>query len=485
MRRARVLIVDDEIASRAVIASALDGLGLDVMECASADEALAAVADPPDAIVLDLMMPGIDGIELCRRLRSAAATRDVPILMLTAHTGREQKLSALEAGVDDFLSKPLDRLELRTRIAAICRLNRYRRVLEERQRLDSLVSLSPNGVLVVESTSGCVRFANARAEEMFGAALDGRTLGDMLGPDATDTVASHFARSRTLHAAAAPMEPWTLSHGAHDYTVAGGIVDWMGEPAMQLVITDITALRRFEEEVHRLERMETTARLSASVAHDFATVLQICLVHLRTLSGPAARDASQAAISEMHAAIRRGTQITRDLLSFSRRGLEQPGGACDAAVVVTDLSRMLDALLPRTMTLVLTVSETPCRVGIADYQLEQVLVNLATNARDAMEGKGVLTMSVLPGSEAPDWTEVTVRDTGGGIEPRVQARLGEPFVSTKEDGQGTGLGLWSVIRMVEGAGGRCVFDSVPGTGTTVRLHLPPPPAAEVAALRAV
>jgi signal transduction histidine kinase len=248
---------------------------------------------------------------------------------------------------------------------------------------------------------------------------------------------------------------------------------------MQLVITDITALRRFEQEVHRLERMETTVRLSASVAHDFATVLQICLVHLRTLSGPAARDASEAAISEMHAAIRRGTQITRDLLSFSRRGIERPGGDCDAAAVATDLSRMLDALLPRTITLALTVPEVPCRVGIADYQLEQALVNLATNARDA------LTMTVAPSAETAEWVEVTVCDTGAGIEPRVLARLGEPFVSTKAEGQGTGLGLWSVMRMVEGAGGRCVFESAPGQGTTVRLHLPPPPAIEVSALRAV
>jgi two-component system cell cycle sensor histidine kinase/response regulator CckA len=485
MRRARVLIVDDERASRAVIASALDGLELDVVECASAEEALAAVTDAPDAIVLDLMMPGIDGIELCRMLRGAVATRDVPILMLTAHTGREQKLSALEAGVDDFLAKPLDRLELRTRIAAICRLNRYRRVLEERQRLDSLVSLSPNGVLVVDGMSGCVRFANDRAGEMFGAPLEGRTLGEVLGDQATDTVSRFFAQARSRTDLIPQMEPWTLNHGAYECTVAGGIVDWMGEPAMQLVITDITALRRFEQEVHRLERMETTVRLSASVAHDFATVLQICLVHLRTLSGPAARDASEAAISEMHAAIRRGTQITRDLLSFSRRGIERPGGDCDAAAVATDLSRMLDALLPRTITLALTVPEVPCRVGIADYQLEQALVNLATNARDAMEGKGALTMTVAPSAETAEWVEVTVCDTGAGIEPRVLARLGEPFVSTKAEGQGTGLGLWSVMRMVEGAGGRCVFESAPGQGTTVRLHLPPPPAIEVSALRAV
>ena len=473
MRRARVLIVDDEGASRAVVASALKGLELDVVEADSAASALEAVTDPPDAIVLDLMMPGIDGIELCRMLRNAASTRDVPILMLTAHTGREQKLLALEAGVDDFLAKPLDRLELRTRISTICRLNRYRRVLEERQRLDSLVALSPNGVLVVDGLAGRVRFANERAEALFGAPLVGRPLSAVLGDEGTDAVRRFFAQERTGPDVAPQMEPWTLSHEDGEYTVTGGLVDWMRERAVQLVVTDMTALRHFEREVHRLERMEVTVRLSASVAHDFATVLQICLVHLRTLSGPAAREASAAAIAEMHQAIRRGTQITRDLLSFSRRGVERPGGNCDAAAVAKDIARLLDALLPRTIVLTVTAPEGPCPVGIADYQLEQALVNLATNARDAISGEGALTISVAPNADLEGWIDVVVSDTGCGMDPRVQVRIGEPFVSTKAEGQGTGLGLWSVQRMIEGAGARWSIESAPGQGTTVRVHLPP------------
>lgn len=485
MRRARVLIVDDERASRAVIASALAGLDLDVVECASAEEALAAVTDAPDAMVLDLMMPGVDGIELCRTLRGADATRDVPILMLTAHSGREQKLRALAAGVDDFLAKPLDRLELRTRIAAICRLNRYRRVLEDRQRLDSLVSLSPSGVLVVHGASLRVEFANDRAVALFGPSLVGRALHEVIGETGSGMVAGFVAQASQRLEAAAPMEPWLLRHGADECSVTGGFVEWMGDRAMQLVVTDVTALRRFEREVHRLERMESTVRLSASVAHDFATVLQVCMVHLRTLSGPAPREAAQAAIGEMHQAIRRGSQITRDLLSFSRRGVERPGGHCDAGAVVTDIARLLEALLPRTITLTLTVPDVPCHVGIADYQLEQVLVNLATNARDAIAGQGALTIEVAAGLHGPGWVDVVVRDTGTGIDPRVQGRIGEPFVSTKADGQGTGLGLWSVLRMVDGAGGRWAFDTAPGQGTTVRLHLPPPPASERVPLHAV
>ncbi len=473
MRRSRVLIVDDERASRLVVASALEGLDLDVVSCASGAEALLAVADPPDAIVLDLMMPDMDGLELCRLLRSADATRDVPILMLTAHTGRAEKLHALEAGADDFLSKPLDRLELRTRITAICRLNRFRRVLEERQRLDSLVSLSPNAVLVVEGATGHICFANDRAESLFGLPLLGVPLGEVLGAEGVGAVARLLEQARSGYAAASDDAPWSVTRGESECSVSGGVVEWMGAMAVQLVVTDISALRRFEREVHRLERMETTARLSASIAHDFATVLQVCLVHLRTLSAPASPEASRLAVTEMQQAIRRGTQITRDLLGFSRRGVERPGGNCDAGAVVADVVRLLDALLPRTVRISVVAPESPCLVGVADYQLEQALVNLATNARDAMTGKGDLVITVRPSDDTEGWVEVSVRDTGSGIDPSVRSRIGEPFVSTKEEGQGTGLGLWSVMRMLEGAGGRWLVDTEVGRGTTVRMVLPP------------
>ncbi len=474
MRRPRVIIVDDEKASRAVVQSALAGLDIDLVECASADEALAAVADPPDVMVVDLMMPGMDGLELTERLRLAGATRDVPVLMLTAHTGRQEKLRALEAGVDDFLSKPVDRLELRTRVSAICRFNRVRRVLEERQRLDSLVSLSPNGVLVVDGASGQIRFANARAEELLGAPLVDRTLPDVLGDGpARDAAGVLLAQIRDGVPMVTDAASWALASGARVCDVVAGRVEWIGEPALQLVLTDVTALRKFAREVHNHERLETTARMAASVAHDFATVLQVCIVHLRTLSGPAPMDVAQLAIVEMRNAIRRGSQLTRDLLGFTRRGTELPGGNCDATVVATDTARLLPSLVPLTITVELSVPSVPCLVGIADYQLEQALVNLATNARDAMPAGGVLAISVAPRASGDGWVEITVRDSGTGMDPRVRDRLGEPFVSTKAEGQGTGLGLWSVRRMLDGAHGSWDIDTEPGRGTTVRLLLPP------------
>lgn len=476
MKKPRILIVDDEEASRLVASSALTGLDVEVVTCASAAEALAALATPADAVVLDLMMPGVDGMELCRVLRSREETRDVPVLMLTAYSGRQEKLLALDAGVDDFLAKPVDRLELRTRIAAICRFNRYRRVLEDRQRLDSLVSLSPNGVLVVDASTDRICFANERAESQLGAPLVGRPLAEVLDETARHTVSDLFFAARGgpfRGEGAGAGESRLVTHEGREFSVTAGTITWMGEPALQLVFTEISALRRFEREVHRLERLDTTARLSASVAHDFATVLQVCTVHLQTLSGPAPVDESQLAISEMRHALRRGSQMTRDLLGFSRRGQEAPAGNCDATAVVAEVARLLDALVPLTVKVELSLPNAPCPVNVADYQLEQAVVNLATNARDAMPAGGVLSISVSLSARGDGWVEVTVRDTGCGMDPRVRSRLGEPFVSTKPEGQGTGLGFWSVRRMVEGANGTWSCESEPGMGTAVHLQLPP------------
>jgi response regulator RpfG family c-di-GMP phosphodiesterase len=132
---ARILLVDDEASGREILASLLKPHGYQLALAASGPEALEQVAAfDPDLILLDVMMPEMDGFEVCRRLRATPAVSEIPIILLTALDDRASRLSGIEAGADDFISKPFDRTELRTRIGAITRLNRYRRAIDERQR---------------------------------------------------------------------------------------------------------------------------------------------------------------------------------------------------------------------------------------------------------------------------------------------------------------------------------------------------------------
>lgn len=135
---ATILIVDDDESSRELLVMALEGSGYRLLVAESGPEALAlAHAHLPDLVLLDVMMPGLDGYEVCRSLRTATRTAEMPIVMITALDDRASRLHGIEAGADDFLSKPVDRIELRARVKTITRLNRYRRLQEDQDRLEA------------------------------------------------------------------------------------------------------------------------------------------------------------------------------------------------------------------------------------------------------------------------------------------------------------------------------------------------------------
>ncbi len=134
---ATILIVDDDLSSRELVAAALEDGGYRLLIAETGPEALVyAHAHLPDLVLLDVMMPGMDGYEVCRSLRAALRTAEMPVVMITALDDRASRLHGIEAGADDFLSKPVDRIELRARVKTITRLNRYRRLLEDQARLE-------------------------------------------------------------------------------------------------------------------------------------------------------------------------------------------------------------------------------------------------------------------------------------------------------------------------------------------------------------
>ena len=161
MTRATVLIVDDESAGREAMAAMLAGEDYALAFAASGGEALTRAAEvTPDVILLDVMMPGMDGFEVCRRLRADAHLAEVPVIITTVLDDRASRLEGLKAGADDFISKPLDRIELRTRLRALTRLNRYRRLLLERTRLGWVLDGADEGYVILDGDDA-VSYANA------------------------------------------------------------------------------------------------------------------------------------------------------------------------------------------------------------------------------------------------------------------------------------------------------------------------------------
>ena len=153
----KVLIVDDDAITRDTLAALLaDGAYTLVFATSAAEGLIKAAEISPDLILLDVMMPGMNGYEACRRLRADTRLAVVPILLVTALDDHASRLRGLEAGADDFISKPFDSAELRVRVRTITRLNRYRRLLAETAKAERLIELSPDGIMIVEA-EGTIR----------------------------------------------------------------------------------------------------------------------------------------------------------------------------------------------------------------------------------------------------------------------------------------------------------------------------------------
>jgi two-component system cell cycle sensor histidine kinase/response regulator CckA len=242
------------------------------------------------------------------------------------------------------------------------------------------------------------------------------------------------------------------------------------------VYKDVTERKRLEEQLRQSQKMEAIGRLAGGVAHDFNNLLTIILgnIHLlRQVSPPDVEAISL--IDDIREAADRAAGLVRQLLTFSRRTPAHPE-IIDLNQVVSATANLLKRLLGEQVFVNLKLSPEPVRVRADRGQLEQVIMNLAVNARDAMPTGGTLTLAtrrVDPPSLGEDpIARLIVSDTGIGMTDEVKARIFEPFFTTKGPDKGTGLGLATVYGIVEQAGGHIEVDSTPGKGTTFRVDLP-------------
>lgn len=252
------------------------------------------------------------------------------------------------------------------------------------------------------------------------------------------------------------------------------------ERDMQARVEAERALQESRDQLRHAQKMDALGSFAGGIAHDFNNYLAAILGFTQL-----AREnlhegtTAQGDLDEVIAATQRAAALARQVLVFSRKSIVHPR-ALDLRVVVAGIDRMLEPLLGEGRTLRLSFAEDACWVLADRGQLEQVIVNLATNARDAMPSGGTFTLhsravrvvagDALSSTLAPgDWVRLSASDTGIGMSDAVRDRAFEPFFSTKERGKGAGLGLALVYSMVTQAGGTVQIDSTPGEGTTIHL----------------
>jgi PAS domain S-box-containing protein len=361
----------------------------------------------------------------------------------------------------------------------------------------------PQPMWIVDAATGEFLAANAAACALYGYTGEefaGMTLDAVEAPEE----AGRFLDE--LHSAARPIARAWRHHDRGgrliDVEIAVHEIQYGGRTAALAVIMDITSRRQLEDQLHQARKMEAIGMLTGGVAHDFNNLLTIITGYSQLILAKAPKDdPNRHSAEQIVKAAERAGELTSQLLAFSRRRTTE-AKPLDLNAVVSSLSTMMKRLIGEDIELRLALGEQLGWVVADAGQLEQVLLNLAVNSRDAMPKGGVLTIETVnatverdhrgrtPALKSGPYVLLMVSDTGCGMDDATRARIFEPFFTTKSAGAGTGLGLFTVAGIVKRSGGAVDVLSSPGGGTCFQVYLPlvgravaasPPPAGIAAA----
>ncbi len=357
-----------------------------------------------------------------------------------------------------------------------------RGVREAETKFRNLVDGSLQGVMIHRDTR--IVYVNQSAARIYGT-----TPERMIGRSVMDYCSPEDMR-RGEESTRKPISPaWKLRGRREDGSavwveVNARAVDWEGEPARQVTIVDVTEKQRAEEALLHAQKLESLGQLTGGIAHDFNNLLGVIsgnLELLREQMDPRGEHASY--IEASLRSVRRGAELSKRLLAFARKQPLKPE-LTSLNDLVASMTTILQRTLGETINVEPRLTAEPWAVVIDPGQMENVLLNLALNARDAMPQGGRLLLetanlsldtdvvknpTVIP---AGDYLKLTVRDTGIGMTPEVLAKAFEPFFTTKDVGVGSGLGLAMIYGFVQQSAGHIHIDSTPGAGTTIHMYLP-------------
>ena len=345
-----------------------------------------------------------------------------------------------------------------------------------------------NDVITILDADGIVRYESPSITRILGYGSDeclGKSAFDYLHAD--DLEGAFLALQRGIQSGEATTHRYRFRHKDGHFVhleSIGRVVD--EAPFGQVVVInsrDVTERERLERQLLEAQKMESVGRLAGGVAHDFNNMLTIIKGNGELARTALARGRSNAVeVEEIISAADRAAQLTRQLLAFARRQIVAVS-VVDGNELVRRIDKMVHRLLGETIEFTVAETASPARVRVDPGQLEQVLLNLVVNARDAMPHGGKLSVTVervaTTGDDAPvvgmpdgSWVTLSVSDSGTGMSDDVQAHLFEPFFTTKPTGEGTGLGLATSYGIVTQAGGFIAVESQVGRGSTFTVYLP-------------
>jgi two-component system cell cycle sensor histidine kinase/response regulator CckA len=503
----RLLLVEDNENDAVLIVRELTRGGYEIAHervCDAGSMRAALDRQSWDLVLSDHSMPQFSGRAALQVLRERHP--DVPFIFVSGTIGEDAAVEAMRMGAQDYLSKsnlrrlvPAIQRELRE---AEGRRERHRAeaaLRESEHRFEKVFQASPVGITISTLTEGRYLDVNAAFLRMIG-----RTREEVVGHTAFDIEfwrdpadrARIMERLRSSGGAAQEIETTVQAKdGALRHVlVALEQVDFSGVPCVVALVHDVTGPKLLEQQLNQAQKMEAVGRLAGGVAHDFNNMLTVITSYGDLLLGDLeAGDRRRDDIEEILKAARGAATLTRQLLAFSRQEVIQPR-PISVNAIVAGTEKMLKRVIGEDVELAADLAAEPSTVMCDPGQLEQIVMNLVVNARDAMPEGGKLRIATTAASldesmlhehalaRPGRYVVLEVRDTGIGMDAATRDHIFEPFFTTKEQGKGTGLGLATVYAIAKQVGGFVWVDSAPGQGSSFRVFFPsidaPPSAVE-------
>lgn len=481
----KVLLIDDDEDDYLIVRDLLTDhpqMRIALSWVQSYQQGLEAIIDNAyDAYLVDYHLGARNGLELIVEAQRVGC--NAPLILLTGQDDRNIDLRALQAGATDYLVKgqisaPLLERSLRYAVEHTHTLAELR-ASRERYRL---VAETATDAIISARLDATITFANRAAREIFGyqpEELIGKSLDTILTPPSIDTppVVERLLKD-TQHGALRTSLEYIGQHRSGNSVpleISVGIAVEHGQPILTCVIRDISERRRLEDELRQAQKMEAVGRLAGGVAHDFNNVLTTItgygdlILNDMTHNMPLQRED----IEQILQAARRAARLTQQLLAFSRKQVLQPE-VLNVNAVIAEMAPMLRKLIGEDIILTVALAPHQLLIEVDPGQIQQVIMNLAVNARDAMPRGGALRIQTGDRFDEEGGAQVllTVSDSGEGMDAETCRHIFEPFFTTKERGKGTGLGLSTVYGIVKQSGGDISVESHIGGGTTFTISLP-------------
>lgn len=525
-----LLVVDDNETNLDMLSRRLQRKGYSVSTACDGPSALELIeAEPFDLVLLDLMMPGMSGLEVLERIRQKHTVAEMPVIMVTAKHDSSTVVEALDAGASDYVTKPIDFPVLFARIQpqlsrkqaelALVEANQslekrveertsdleaanrslaeeaaIRRQAEEQSRL--LLESTAEAICGVDNTGACT-FCNPASLQLFG----GTNTEEYIGQNFIELALKNNQDSQGLDGADNPiLKAIREGKSAHSEDMEFGRADgstrsvecWTrpmirdGEPAGAVItFVDITQRKLIDERLRESQKLEAVGQLAGGIAHEFNNLLMIIGGFVeKAMKAAANSEQVVESLLEVRKAANRAGTLTKQLLVFSRKPVFERK-VFNISESLRSIRTLLGPVLEEQFEFDIEIADEEAFVNIDPDQLTQAVINLVINAREAMPTGGRITLGCSLDEPDPDEARsgdgdavsdtrvvVYVADQGMGMDEPTKKRIFEPFFTTKPPGEGTGLGLAMVFGFVEQSNGFIDVESTPGKGSVFTLSFP-------------